>query len=230
MKWVRAAFIILIVFIAAAGLINYKNHSSAQKKRQELLTFFSSEVEHKNDPSKTDLNPILEQGGYTITPPASKTILEPSNITPESIKEEIITKGDSNRLENNYKVIGRIQIDKINIDYPILDKTTADTLNISITKFCGSDINKPGNLILAGHHYNDGQLFGRLNELAPGDTVKLYDTTGSMQKYTITKCYTVEPTDLDPLDQETDGKQVITLITCCNKGKQRLIIKGIESN
>lgn len=128
-----------------------------------------------------------------------------------------------------YKVIGRIKIDKIQIDYPIIDTTTAESLNISVTRFCGSNINGPGNCVIAGHNMKDGSIFGNLKKLTPGDTVKLYDSTGSMQQYKITDTYTVDPTDLNPLDQETDGKTIITLITCTTNGKQRLIVKGIST-
>ena len=51
-----------------------------------------------------------------------------------------------------YKVIGIIKIPKIDLEYPILDKTNKESLNISITKFWGNEINEIGNVTLAGHN------------------------------------------------------------------------------
>lgn len=51
-----------------------------------------------------------------------------------------------------YKVIGIIKIPKIDLEYPILEKTNKESLNISITKFWGNEINEIGNVTLAGHN------------------------------------------------------------------------------
>ena len=48
-----------------------------------------------------------------------------------------------------YKVIGIINIPKINIEYPILEKTNEQSLKLSITKFYGEKINQKGNV----HHF-----------------------------------------------------------------------------
>lgn len=222
MKWVRAALIALIIFIAASSFSKYQAHVSAQRQRQELLTSFTQEIQEETDASKFYLRRFNNQGGITV-PPNNIAKAEPNRLAPEANK-----KGSDQ--VNNYKVIGRIQIDKIRIDYPIIDTTNADSLNISVTWFCGSGINKPGNCIIAGHNMKDGSLFGNLKKLAPGDPFKIYDSTGSMQQYRVFKTYSVEPTDLSPLDQETDGRKILTLITCSSNGKQRLIVKGLADN
>lgn len=51
-----------------------------------------------------------------------------------------------------YKVVGIIKIPKIDLEYPILEKTNKESLNISITKFWGNEINEIGNVTLAGHN------------------------------------------------------------------------------
>ena len=65
-----------------------------------------------------------------------------------------------------YKVVGIINIPKINIEYPILEKTNKESLKLSITKFWGEKINQKGNVVLAGHNNLNNKMFGReLNEL-----------------------------------------------------------------
>lgn len=214
MKFVRAALIILLILIAVMNFNKDIEQRTAQKERQEMLTSFVNDVSKKSDLLKDNTSHFNEQGNI-ISPANSKTV---SN----GIQKELPIK----KREHNYNILGRIQIDKIHIDYPIIDTSTTDTLNLSITRFCGSEINRPGNCVLAGHNMKDGSLFGELKKLLIDDIVKIYDSTGCMQQYKVTECYVVEPTDLKPLDQETYGNKIITLITCTNKGKQRLVVKA----
>jgi|LSQX01.3.fsa_nt_gb LPXTG-site transpeptidase (sortase) family protein len=225
MKFVRTALIILIVFIAAASFNKYQSFMIAQKQRQDLLNTFTIEIEGKCDLLKDDLRQF-EGGGNINTPPTPSTsILELSSEEPEPEIENGSTDNFSNRLEN-YKVIGRIKIEKIDIDYPIIDITTSDSLNVSITWFCGSKINRPGNTVLAGHNRNNGSFFGKLNELDTGDIIELQDKSGNILKYEVGYTYIVKPDNLIPLDQDADYKKVLTLITCTNHGKDRFIVKA----
>ena len=72
----------------------------------------------------------------------------------EEIKENLNTQNESEAQIDaelgGYKVIGIIKIPKINLEYPILEKTNTESLNISITKFWGNEINEIGNVTLAG--------------------------------------------------------------------------------
>ncbi len=218
MKFFRAALIILVILIAVKSFGKYTEQRIAQKERQELLNSFISDVSPKSDLLKDDTSHFNEQGNI-ISPANTKTVSS-------GIQKELSIEKKEQTPVSNYIILGRIQIDKIQIDYPIIDTSTTDTLNLSITRFCGSEINSPGNCILAGHNMKDGSLFGKLKELSVGDIAKIYDSTGRMKQYKITECYVVEPTDLKPLNQETNGNKIITLITCTNKGKQRLIVKA----
>ena len=64
-----------------------------------------------------------------------------------------------------HKVIGIIRIPKIDLKYPILETTTEETLNLSITKFWGNEINEIGNVTLAGHNNLSGVMFGKIKKL-----------------------------------------------------------------
>lgn len=218
MKFIRAALIILILIISAIGLSSFVKNHKTEQERQELLDQYKKEVAEKSDLLKDDLSPKSDQGDILISP----TPLIPD--TEENKKEQPPQEISSDPLQN-YDVIGRIKIKKINVDYAILGETTEETLNLSITRFVGNEVNRPGNLILAGHNMKDGSLFGRLKELTKGDIIELYDRAGKVRKYQAYKIYEVEPTDLEPLDQETDGQCIVTLLTCTNHAKQRLIVK-----
>lgn len=127
-----------------------------------------------------------------------------------------------------YKVIGVIKIPKINIEYPILEKTTKETLKISITKFYGNAVNEIGNLCLAGHNNRDGTMFGKIKKLELEDIIELTDLSGVTKEYKIYDKYNVNPNDTSILEVKELGIKEVTLITCTNGNKERLIIKAKE--
>lgn len=125
-------------------------------------------------------------------------------------------------------VIGIIKIDKINIEYPILSKTNDDLLKISPCKFFGPDPNKVGNLCIAGHNFDDDRFFSKLYLLNAGDIIKIYAPANVCVYYTIYDKYEIEKSDMNCTSQDTNGNKEVTLITCNNINKKRLILKARE--
>ena len=87
--------------------------------------------------------------------------------------------------------------------------------------------NEVGNLCIAGHNYIDNKFFSRLNELSVGDTIEIYDLSGSKINYSVFQKQIVNSTDLTCTNQNVMGQKQITLITCSNtSNSKRLIIKA----
>lgn len=124
--------------------------------------------------------------------------------------------------------IGIISINKINITYPIISECNSDLLKISPCKFYGVDPNKVGNCVIAGHNYVDNKLFSNLNKLELNDYIHIYDLSGKCISYSVSSIYEVDKTNTSPLNQITNGKRKITLITCNNIYDTRLIIEAYE--
>lgn len=129
-----------------------------------------------------------------------------------------------------HKVIGIIKIPKINLEYPILETTSKETLNLSITKFWGNKINEIGNVTLAGHNNFNGTMFGKTKKLEIGDIIELTDIQNITLKYKIFKKYVIDPNDITVILPEQEGVREVTLITCTNGNKNRLIIKARQEN
>lgn len=127
-----------------------------------------------------------------------------------------------------YQVIGLIQISKINLEYPILIETTQDSLTKSITRFGNGEVNGVGNLCLAGHDYINNSMFGGINKLENGDEILITDLYGNTVTYTVFDKYTTNPDDTSVLESIDSTKREVTLITCSNGNKDRLIIRAIE--
>ena len=151
---------------------------------------------------------------------------------PSNIENLIKNNNDSNFEINEeikgYKVIGIINIPKINLKYPILETTNAEALNISITKFWGNKVNEIGNITLAGHNNLSGIMFGKIKKLKDGDLIELTDKQGVTIKYQVFKTYVIDPNDISCILPEDEKTREVTLITCTTGGKNRFIVKARE--
>ena len=127
-------------------------------------------------------------------------------------------------IEGN-KVIGIIVIDKIGIRYPIIEYKNIDSLNISICKYSGPDINQEGNLCLMGHNMRNGVFFSNLYKLENGDNIEIVNMFGKSVKYIMYDKYYIEPTEMKVLESSSEELKEVTLITCNNSSNKRLIIK-----
>ena len=135
---------------------------------------------------------------------------------------------------NGYKVIGIVKIPKIQIEYPILDldaynpEETKEPMKISIVKYWGENVNDYGNLSIAGHNNYNGTMFGKTKYLEKGDIIELTDLNNKTIKYSIYDIFVTNPNDVTILQTEDKSVREVTLITCTNGNKQRLILKARE--
>lgn len=127
---------------------------------------------------------------------------------------------------NSTFVIGIIEIPKISIKYPILSDLSDELLKISPCKFYGPYPNQKGNLCIAAHNYDDDRFFGNLYKLDVGDVVNIYDSSNNLMHYIIYDKFESSEKDTSCINQNTNGKRELTLITCNNLNKNRLIIKA----
>lgn len=144
----------------------------------------------------------------------------------EEIKKHEQTKQPIT-IENN-TIIGIINVPKINLEYPILSTTTKENMKTSITRFSGGNVNESGNLALAGHNNYDNTMFGKIDELVIGDKIYLTDLQKNTIEYEINSIFITDPNDVSILETKDKNKKEITLITCKNGNKSRLILKAKE--
>ena len=125
-----------------------------------------------------------------------------------------------------YYTIGQISIPSINVNYPILSTWSIDLLKISACKFWGPNPNEVGNLCIIGHNYRNSKFFSKVPTLENGAQIQITDLTGRTITYEVYDKYTIDPTDVGCTSQKTDGQKEITLITCTNDSKQRVVVKA----
>ena len=128
-----------------------------------------------------------------------------------------------------YTGIAKLEIPKISLETYILADYSEDALDTSVTKLYGANPNEIGNCCIAGHNNNNGAMFSNLSKLEIGDTFFLSDNETGKVEYEIYDIYKVSPDDTTCLSQETNGKRIVTLITCTNDAKMRIIVKAQET-
>ena len=171
---------------------------------------------------------------------SKNAIIEKQNIETD-LKNTVVETSAKSLVENKieyatmpeniqgYKVVGKIEISKINLSTYILNETNDQSLEISVTKLCGPEINQIGNFCISGHNYNNDKMFGKIKDLEVGDDIILTDTYGNSLIYRVYDKYKTKPKDTSCLNQETGGDKDLTLITCTIGALKRIIIKATES-
>lgn len=142
------------------------------------------------------------------------------------VKEEKYLKEYRTANGEKYTIIGSLKVPKINIEYNILSSTSVELLKVSLNKYWGAEPNEVGNMCIVGHNYLDSRFFGKLHTLNKGDVIEVTDSYNRIEKYYVYDMFIADPYDTRCTSQITNGEKEITLITCYNKGTQRLVVKA----
>lgn len=195
----------------------YDRNKSEQVSQEILANLTFEEQEEKLDAIVIVLNSAFSEEQMV-------DLEEQTEEAPEIPSVQVATASDGTM----YYTIGTINIPKINVNYPILSETTTELLKISPCKFWGADPNQEGNFCIVGHNYRNTKFFSKVPTLKSGDIIEITDLSGKTIQYAIYDNYIVEPDDTSCTSQLTNGRKEITIITCTDSGKQRVVVKARE--
>jgi len=151
-------------------------------------------------------------------------------------QDEIVSVEDIPKKMGGYEVLGKLVIDKIDLEKYVLAVATTKSIDISVAKLEASydakwpNMNESGNFCIAGHNYKN--LFRRLKELEKGDEFYLVGLDGRKVTYVIYDKFSVNPDDpncedcLNPIT--ANEKREVTLVTCNPLAVTRLVLKAEE--
>lgn len=227
-KYSKVLTIVLIIAIIAiigllifVGLDWYKAYTTGADSNTALEQF-NSMIENSQN-NKPIVNENVERPNIDLN---NEVVNEPTGGNTNSNGG-----GSSSGNVQKYKgftVIGKIEIPKIKLEYVVLEEATIPAMEASIGKLYGPGINQVGNTVLAGHNYKNGTFFSNNSKLANGDKIYLTDLQGKRVTYEIYKKYITTPEDFDYAVRDTNGKREVSLTTCTNDTKGRLIIWAKE--
>lgn len=127
-----------------------------------------------------------------------------------------------------FNMVGKIEIPKIGLRYPVLESVSPNSIDVAVAVLYGPGVNEIGNTVIIGHNWRNGTFFSNNKKLANGDKIYLTDLTGKKVTYTIYKKYNTSTDDFEYGVRDTKGKREITLSTCTDDSKQRLILWAKE--
>jgi len=155
----------------------------------------------------------------------------------QEIEFEGVEEGTTNTGENSSKpaerekyngfyVSGTIEIPATNLKCPILAQSEYSTkaLETSVIETYGPGLNQVGNTTISGHNYRNGTFFSNNKKLNVGDRIFITDETGKRLSYTIYDKFEAEENYSDYMTRDTQGAIEISLSTCTDDSKARLII------
>lgn len=200
------------------------DRNKSEQVSQEILAEIKPQVDNTiKDEEETDKIVVI----LDVAKTEEKKDVEKNN-EKKTDTSKIDTKTYMSTDGVEYTTESILKISKINIEYPILSATSTDLLFVSLNKYWGPEPNEIGNYCIVGHYYENGKMFGKLHKLQNGDTAELTDLSGTTITYEVYDKYIVEPTDTSctsQLSARNMQKRELTLITCTNGGKQRLVVK-----
>ena len=144
--------------------------------------------------------------------------------TLNQIKDAQTTSTSKRRTYQGFGVLGTMEIPATNFKYPVLEKVTKKSIETAVAFLYGSGLNQPGNTVIIGHNYRNGLFFSNNKKLNIGDKIYITDNDGKKLTYTIYNKFETTPEDTSFYQRDTGGKAEVTLSTCTDDSKARLII------
>lgn len=226
--------IVLLVFFGAYLVARPLIHQwNRDKGTQALLDGLEQKQKLKGDTNST------EQISETlwVDPNANPINGEEYDLPPGVSADDLVVNEKKNEQgQVLVEAIGRIVIESVNINLPIVKGATETPLKYGAGWYDYSSKigEKGGNAVILAHRMlTYGRMFNRLDEVKNGDIVEInYDN--KIYKYKVYESFSVDPKQQDmyecfkPLE---NGKTVITLVTCSkDDGRLRIMVRAELTN
>ena len=219
--------ILIMIIVAVIGLLAYLGYDyySRYRTNKDGEAYVDSLTDGVVvDAPDGDTNKSITQPTDVIT-----NTTDDNNITDIST-EESSSKTIRKPTYKGFYTLGSIEIPKTGVKYPILEKVTKRSLEISVAVVWpeNAELNKPGNVVIVGHNYRNGIFFSNNKKLSKGDKIYITDLNKKRVTYTIYNIFETSDIDTKFYNRKTEKKREITLSTCTDNSSARLIIEARE--
>lgn len=226
--------ILVVLIVAIIGVVGYFAYDTLNAKRVDANAL-SAIDEFEKSTQKVKRN--VEKTNTT----ANETTTEENTVSLEEVADKLASESEEKNEEQQptdefepvyyegYEVKGTIEIPRTKVNYPILNAITKKSLNVAIGLVpYGPGINEVGNTILYGHNFRNGTFFSNNKKLQNGDEVIITDQKGEKVTYVIYDMFQTTANDAEYMTRDTQGRREISLQTCTDDSKNRLIILAAE--
>ena len=209
--------IVLILVIGGILISKWYKGEKIKKENEKVISQIS-------DNNITDTN-TLEPG--ETKQEENVVVPEITDVSGGTTKTSTKTGGTKKKVYlNNFVVSGYIEIPKTGIKYAIIETSSVKALETAVAIAYPSNpvLNTPGNVVIQGHNYRNGKFFSNNKKLKIGDKIKITDTSNKTLTYTIYEIFETTPEDAAYFTRDTGDNIEISLSTCTDDGKARLVI------
>ena len=214
--------ILILIIIAIVGIIaflgfKYYETTSNKNKSEEFVDAFIGDAQNNID---------KENNNTSVIPPP--TTDEDMFAGVDEGQNNSNGRPSSNNAPqfNGFTTSGTIEIPATKLKSPILAQSaySPQALETAVVETYGPGLNKVGNTTIFGHNYRDGTFFSNNKKLNIGDKIFITDLTGKRLSYTIYDKFEKDENYSDYMVRVTQGAIEISLSTCTDDSKARLII------
>jgi len=215
--------IVIIIIIGLLALLGYDvfKKYTIESQSQEAVGKFEDNLNKFN---VEDTNSEVNIVDNVVNPDIDLNAIVEDNTSSNS------NNGGNKVTYQGYEVIGTIEIPATDIKYPIIKQEDVgiNSLKVAICNLYG-ELNKPGeNAVLVGHNYRNGTFFSNNKKLEKGDKIYITDSSGNKVTYVVYKKYETGTGDFEYATRDVGDKREISLSTCTDDSKKRLIIWAAE--
>ena len=215
-KFVFIFSIICIVSLFTIYIYGEYDMYKEENVSHNILSFFDTEKNSSTQPPEDALIVAITQDALLET-------LENNTLSQAATLTYTAPNG------KQYEMVGSINIPKISLQYPIIANYTEELMKISPCRYNSTIPNEVGNLCIIGHNYRRNNVFfSNVEDLNIGDIIEIEDLSKRKIEYEIYDIYTVLPEDSGVTTTNSNGKKEVTLITCTDDTKQRIVVKCTE--
>ncbi len=207
--------VIIVAIVGVIGFLGFRYISSVNSKKE--AENFVDTFPKQDETEPTEKEPVIDDN-------LDVDVTEPEN-TGDTTDDNQQAPAQEQRF-NGYLVAGTIEIPATGLSCPVLaeEEYSKSALETSVVVLHGVGLNQPGNTTIAGHNYRNGNFFSNNKKLNIGDKIYITDLTGKRLSYTIYNKYETSDTDAEYMTRDTQGATEISLTTCTDDSKARLII------
>lgn len=229
--------LLVILIVAILGVVGYFAYSMVDQ--QKVTTTAQSTIDEfekattvvkkkqKKAAENVVANEVVTEDGEGRDALAELNALMENKATEEQVVETEDVEPEKVYMEN-YEVMGRIEIPKTKVDYPVLGQLTKRSLEIAVAVAYGPGLNQVGNTVIYGHNYRNSMFFSNNKKLVAGDKIYITDQYGERVEYTIYRVYQTTSDDATYMTRDTEGRREISLQTCTDDSSKRIIVWAAE--
>ncbi len=223
-----------VLILSALSLVLFNRHKdeAAGEAADHLLGIIQSAIDAIEPPLIPESPPqsqapppdslIPPAADSSVAPPDSAP-LPPASAPPSTEAPPPVTEAETQDptmkelFIDGYGYIGYIHIESLDITLPIMSKWDYDRLDMAPCRQFGSV--KTDDLVIAAHNYV--HHFGPLRRIKPGAFVVIVDMEGKTHTYQVKKVDTLNPTEVDAV--QNSGYDLV-LYTCTLGVNKRITV------